>query len=91
MHIHRAGLRSISFELDGTFYLVTFRAQPFGRVSDVKIRQSKTLSGFYYPCKAKIIPQNITALEALAILRGNAAQNVTDALRRVFRRALSRR
>ena len=84
-------LRNISFKLDGTWYLVTFRARLFGRVSDVKIRESRTRFGYYYPCDAKIDPQDTTACEALAMFWGAVAQDTRTVLRRVFRRVLSKR
>ena len=75
--------RSISFEMGGTWYLVTFISRPFGRVSDVRVSQSKKKTGFYYPCNAKIDPQNITVVEALKLFWGPVRDAIKAARQRI--------
>lgn len=77
--------RSISFEMGGTWYLVTFISRPFGRVSDVTVSQSKKRSGFYYPCDAKIDLKNITAVGALKEFWRSIERDAIAALQRIFR------
>lgn len=77
--------RKVVFEMDGTWYMVTFRTLPFGRVSDVMVSQSKKKSGFYYPCDAKIDLQNITAVGALKEFWRSIERDAITALRRIFR------
>lgn len=78
--------RSISFEMGGTWYLVTFISRPFGRVADVVVSQSKKKFGFYYPCDAKIDLQNITAAGALKEFWRSIEREAIAALRRISRR-----
>lgn len=78
--------RSISFEMKGTWYLVTFISRPFGRVSDVMVSQSKEKFGFYYPCDTKIDLQNITAVGALKEFWRSIERDTIAVLRRIFRR-----
>ena len=83
--------RSVSFEMDGTWYLVTFRTLPFGRVGDVRISQSDRKTGFYYTCGAKIDTQTITAKDALKMFWVSLAEDVKAAKRRISPRLLLRR
>lgn len=78
--------RSISFEMGGTWYLVTFISRPFGRVSDVVASQSKKKFGFYYPCDAKIDLRNITAVGALKEFWRSIERDAMAVLWRVCRR-----
>lgn len=77
-------LRNINFEMDGTWYMVTFRTRLSGRITDIKISKSSSRTGYYYPCGAKIDPQYIPAVEALDMFRRSLAGDIRAVLRRFF-------
>lgn len=82
-------LRNIAFQLDGVWYTVTFRTAPLGRVKDVKVLCSDHESGFLYPSRAKVIPQNITAADAVKMFGGEMVSDIKFRLQQFLQRGLS--
>lgn len=81
--------RSIVFELSGTWYLVTFRTQPLGRVKDIKVSQSSQPSGLFYPCAAKIESQYISTPEVLKMFWDSIWTDIKVVVKQHRQRGLS--
>ena len=85
-------MREISFEIDGTWYSITFRTASFGRVKDVSISCSDRDHGFFYPCcSANVKPQNTTAVQALGMFWGELWFDIRLTLRQLYRQVLLHR
>ena len=82
-------LRLITFEMNGVWYSVRFRPAAFGRVKDVAISCSNKEYGFFYPCNAKIVPQNTTAAQALTMFWGEMVNDIKFRLPLLLRLRLS--
>lgn len=76
-------LREVKFQLDGVWYSVIFRTVPLGRVRDVEVYCSTSESGAYSLSKAKVSPQNTTALQALQMFWGEFMFDVNQLLRKI--------